>query len=218
MNSVWTPVLKHLPAGEPLMWVLDTETDTIIDMTPATADFLASHEPAADMRTLSKEFHSDIALSVAKTGQTNTVFEWMKYSGSWHKQSRTTIHVGGGLVLGQSLDITQLDPRSVWLARINLDSQRLEMENGGSISFLEFAVLHMLLLGLKHKRIAERLHVTTKTVEYRISRLKNALEVETTEHMMLKVHRSGMIYLGLIEIDLDNPAQTEVELYKKVIG
>jgi DNA-binding CsgD family transcriptional regulator len=218
MNNHWTPVLKNLPAKEPLMWVLDTETNTIIDMTPATAIFLASKEPAADMRTLSVEFHNEVALSVATTGEAKTLFEWMKYSGSWHKQSRTTTHAGEGLVLIQVLDITRFDPRSEWLARINLVSQRLELENGKSISFLEFVVLHMLLKGLKHKRIAELLGVTTKTVEYRISRLKIALEVETTEEMMLKVNSSGLIYLALVPIDLDNPAQTELELYKKVIG
>jgi hypothetical protein len=34
----------------------------------------------------------------------------------------------------------------------------------------------------------------------------------------LKVNSSGLIYLALVPIDLDNPAQTELELYKKVIG
>ena len=218
MSGEWTPVLKNLPAREPQMWVLDVAADTIIDMTPATADFFANHDPASDMRTLSKKIHTDTALFVVKTKQATTLLEWMKYSGAWHKRTRTTSHVDGSLVLIHSLDITEFDPRSEWLARINLDSQRLEMESGSSISFLEFAVLHMLLKGLKYKRIAELLSVTTKTVEYRISRLKNALDAESTEEMMLKVYYSGLIYLGLIEIDLENPAQTELELYKKVLG
>ena len=71
---------------------------------------------------------------------------------------------------------------------------------------------------MPHKRIAQILNVTAKTVDYRISRLKNALEVESTEEMMLTVSSTGLIYLGLIPIDLDNPAQTELDLYKKVIG
>ena len=218
MSDEWIPVLQNLPAKEPLMWVLDSATDTIIDMTPATADFFATYEPGSELRTISKKRHMDAVLSVVNTGQTITLLEWMKYAGSWHKRTRTTSHVGGSLVLAQSLDITEFDPRSAWLARINLDSQRLEMENGNSISFLEFVVLHMLLKGLKYKRIAQLLNVTTKTVEYRISRLKNALEVETTEDLMLKVYHSGLIHLGLIEIDLEDPAQTELELYKKVVG
>ncbi len=83
------------------------------------------------------------------------------------------------------------------------------MENGKSISFDEFVVLHLLLKGFKHRRIAETLNISPKTVEYRISRLKNALETETTEDMMMKVSSSGMIYLAMIPIDLDDPAQSE---------
>lgn len=218
MSSDWSPILKSLPAQDPLMWVWDSDTKSIVDMTPATADFLTLQEADFSMRTLSNEFHVDKASEVVRTGKAHTVFEWMKYRGSWHKLSWTKIHLGGSLVLNTSLDVTRFDPRAEWLARINLESQRLELESGESISFDEFVVLHMLLKGLPHKRIAQTLGITPKTVDYRISRLKNALEVESTEEMMLTVSSTGLIYLGLIPIDLENPAQNELELYKKVLG
>jgi DNA-binding NarL/FixJ family response regulator len=124
--------------------------------------------------------------------------------------------MGGNLILEISQNITHLDPRAEWLAGINLIDQRLEMDNGESISFNEFVVLHLLLKGFKHKRIAETLNISPKTVEYQISKLKHALEAETTEDMMMKVSSSGMIYLAMIPISLDDPAQSELDLYKKV--
>ena len=218
MSSDWNPILKGLPAQDPFMWVCDTDLKSIIDMTPATADFLTLFQANLGIRTLSREFHVEASSEVVRTGVAHTAFEWMKYLESWHKLSCTKVHLGGSLVLNTSLDITRFDPRAEWLARINLETQRLELESGESISFDEFAVLHMLLKGLAHKRIAQILNVTAKTVDYRISRLKNALEVESTEEMMLRVASTGLLYLGLIPIDLDNPAQTELDLYKKVIG
>ena len=218
MSGNWSPILNGLPAQDPLMWVWDCDTESIVDMTPATADFLALHDAGLDMRTLSKAFHVAAASEVVRTGKAHTIFEWMKYLDSWHKLSWTKIHLGGSLVLNTSLDVTRFDPRAEWLARINLETQRLELESGESISFDEFVVLHMLLKGLQHKRIAPMLNITAKTVQYRISRLKNALGVESTEEMMLAVSSTGLIYLGLIPIDLENPAQTELELYKKAIG
>ena len=218
MDGKWTTVLKNLPTREPMLWVLDTKTQAIVDITPATAAFLASHARGSTLRTLSTEHHTEVAQSVARTGRAQTVVEWMNFGDSWRKLARTSSHVGGSLVMIQSLDVTQFDPRAEWLARINLVSQRLELDSGTSISFAEFVVLHLLLKGLKYKRIAEKLNITTKTVDYRISRLKIALGVETTEDMLMEVSASGLIYLALIPIDLANPAQTETELYKKVLG
>jgi DNA-binding NarL/FixJ family response regulator len=92
------------------------------------------------------------------------------------------------------------------------------MDNGETISFNEFVVLHLLLKGFKHKRIAEILDISPKTVECLISKLRNALEAETTEDMMMKVSSSGMIYLAMIPINWDDPMQSELDLYKKVVG
>lgn len=216
MGDEWVPFLQDIPVREPLMWVIDTETETVIDMTPATAKIIEADDFSTHLRTLSRESHLETARTVARAGEPQTLTEWRKYCDSWHKLGYTFSHVGGSRVLEQALDITSLDPRAEWLARINLESQRLEMDSGESISFDEFVVLHMLLKGYKHKRIAHALNVSTKTVEYRISRLKIALGVDSTGDMMLLVSSSGLIHLGLVEIDLDNPALTELELYKKV--
>ncbi|MEH6586311.1 MAG: LuxR C-terminal-related transcriptional regulator [Halioglobus sp.] len=218
MSSDWTPILGGIPAQDPLMWVWDTATESIIDQTPATAAFLKSYESDSGLRTLSHEFHATAALEVVKSRETHTTLEWIKYQGVWRKLSWSKMHLGGSLVLNTSQDITQFDPRAQWLARINLETQRLELDSGESISFDEFVVLHMLLKGLQHKRIAQMLNITAKTVEYRISRLKDALQVESTEEMMLTVSANGLIYLGLIPMDPENPALTELELYAKVIG
>lgn len=202
------------------MWVTDTESGTFLDMTPATA---AAKERqllgfGADQRTLSSEFDLETSRAVCATGESRTLIEWIKYDGSWHKFARVKSHAGGARVLEVLHEITHLDPRAEWLARINLESQRLELDGGSSISFEEFVVLHLILKGYKHRRIAQTLNISSKTVDYRISRLKNALEVETTEEMMGQVWSSGLIHLALVPIDLENPARTELELYKKIDG
>jgi DNA-binding CsgD family transcriptional regulator len=216
MGQEYVPFLKEVAVKQPLMWVVDVETGVILDMTPATSEFFDSLDVKAYPSSVTEKVHREASQSVVATGESRTLIEWVKTNGSWHKLARTKSHAGGNCVLEISQDITSFDPRSKWLARINLVDQRLEMGNGESISFDEFVVLHMLLKGFKHKRIAETLNISPKTVEYRISRMKNALKVESTEDMMLEVSSSGMIYLAMIPIDLDDPAQTELELYKKV--
>jgi hypothetical protein len=216
MDKEYLPFLKSVTAKQPLMWVFDLDSQSIIDMTPETAAFMNFFDITSCTSSVSYGEHLDADRSVIATGETYTLVEWVQVNGPWHKLARTKSHVGGNLILEISQDITHLDPRAEWLARINLVDQRLEMENGESISFDEFVVLHLLLKGFKHRRIAETLNISPKTVEYRISRLKNALEAETTEDMMMKVSSSGMIYLAMVPIDLDDPAQSELELYKKI--
>ena len=218
INGEWNTVLENISTSEPLLWVVDVSTLAIVASTPASAAFPALLGSLPESRTLSEAHHLEIARNTVSTGCAETVFEWMKYDGIWRKLARVSVPVGRNQVLVQLLDITHFDPRAVWLARINLVSQRLELDSGTSISFAEFVVLHMLLKGLKYSRIAQILNITTNTVDYRISRLKIALETDTTEDMMSKVTASGLIYLALVPIDLDNPAQTELELYKKVPG
>ncbi|MCB1690441.1 MAG: hypothetical protein KDI33_18220 [Halioglobus sp.] len=218
INGEWNTVLEHISTSEPLLWVLDVETLAIVGCTPASAEFPALLGSLPELRTLSEQHHLEVARNAVSTGRSETVFEWMKYDAIWRKVARISIPVSGNHVLVQLLDITRFDPRAEWLARINLVSQRLELDSGMSISFAEFVVLHLLLKGLKHSRIAQILNIGIKTVDYRISRLKIALETDTTEEMMSKVTASGLIYLALVPIDLANPAQTELELYKKVPG
>ncbi len=220
MVNRFMPFLGQISVKEPLMWMTDTETGDIIDMTPATAvaEGRQSHGFGNNLRTLSSDCHLEASRRVSATGESCSQLEWIKYDGSWHKIAWFKSHAGGSRVLEICHDITHLDPRSEWLARINLESQRLELESGESVSFEEFVVLHMLLKGYRHSRIARTLNISTKTVEYRISRLKNALAAETTEEMMEQVSSSGLIYLALIPIDLADPAKTELELYKKVNG
>ena len=158
------------------------------------------------------------SLEVVEKKNSRTDLEWQKHEGSWHKYAITKIYAGKSRVLIIGLDITHLDPRAEWLARINLESQRLELDNGESFSFDEFAVLHLLLKGYQYKQIAEKLNISPKTVEYRLSKLKIALEVDTTAELMLKIASNGLIHLAMVPTDPDNPAMSEVELYKKVKG
>jgi DNA-binding NarL/FixJ family response regulator len=216
MDKEYVPFLRNIAAKQPLMWVIDHDSQDIIDMTPETAAFMRGFDVTSHTSSVSSEEHLDADRTVIATGEAITLTEWVQVDGEWKKLARTKSHLGGNLILETSQDITHLDPRAEWLARINLVSQRLEMENGESISFNEFVVLHLLLKGYKHSAIAETLDISPKTVDYRISRLKVALESETTTDMMMKVSSSGMIHLALVPIDLDNPAQTELELYKIV--
>jgi hypothetical protein len=216
MDKDYLPFLNSVTAKSPLMWVFDLDSRSIIDMTPEMAEFMKVFDITSLTSSVSYAEHLDADRSVIATGETHTLVEWVQINGPWRKLARTKSHLGGNLILEISQDITHLDPRAEWLARINLVEQRLEMENGESISFDEFVVLHLLLKGFKHRRIAETLTISPKTVEYRISRLKNALEAETTEELMMKVSSSGMIYLAMIPIDPNDPAQSELDLYRRV--
>lgn len=212
----YKPFLDQVAFTQPLMWVVSTDTWETLDMTPATAGFVEWLDEDSYLSTISVDEHRAACREVVETGESQAASEWAKVNGSWRKIARTKSHAGGNRVLEMAQDVTRFDPRARWLARINLQSQRLELDDGGSISFNEFVVLHLLLKGFKHKRISRTLNISTKTVEYRISRIKIALRAETTEEMMLKVSSSGLIFLALIPIDLDDPAQTELALYSAV--
>lgn len=200
------------------MWVINADTGAVLDQTPATV-LAQSEQERGEVeypRTLSREQHLEAAQKVVATGETRIVHEWMQYDGAWHKLARTKSWAGDNRVLEISHDVTDLDPRAKWLACVNLQTQRLELNNGESISFAEFVVLHLILRGHIHRHIAQALDISPKTVEYRISRLKNALQVDTTEALMLKVSSSGLIYLALTALKLSEPPRTELEMYKSV--
>jgi DNA-binding CsgD family transcriptional regulator len=209
---------KDMPSNELLMGVFDVATGSFVEVSPA-ADFLfSSHKVTALPHTISVEQHLKSACEVVEKKSSCTDIAWVKYDGFWHKLAITKAYAGLTRVLVIGQDITHLDPRAEWLARINLESQRLELDNGKSFSFDEFAVLHLLLTGYQYRQIAEQLKVSPKTVEYRLSRLKVALEADTTTELMLKIAASGLIHLVMVPTDPDDPAMTEVELYKRIKG
>ncbi len=217
LNDTYTPFLDRVTVAVPYMWVYDTQDEKIVDITQATLDFLEASGYPDCPRTLSSDIQLEAARAALTSDESITVIEWIKYADNWTKVTRVKTRVDDRRVLEIAHDTTALDPRAEWLARINLEMQRLELESGESISFDEWVVLHMLIKGIKHKTIAETLGISLKTVDYRISRIKIALAVETTEEMMLEVSASDLIHLALVPLDPDNPAMTEVDLYKKVI-
>ncbi|MEH6593337.1 MAG: LuxR C-terminal-related transcriptional regulator [Halioglobus sp.] len=200
------------------MAVFDVVSRSFVEFSPAADLLFSSTDLEAVPRTISLEQHMASALEVVDKKSSCTDLEWVKYDGSWHKLAITKTYAGMSRVLMIGLEITHLDPRAEWLARINLASQRLELDNGESFSFDEFAVLHLLLKGYQYKQIAEKLNVSPKTVEYRLSKLKIALEADTTTELMLKLASNGLIHLVMVPTDPDNPAMSEVELYKKIKG
>mgnify|MGYP001545665800 CR=1 FL=1 len=210
--------LKDLPSNELLMGVFDVVTRSFIDVSPAADILFTANKVSALPQTISLEQHLQSALEVVENKSSCTDIAWIKYGGFWHKLAITKAYAGRSNVLIIGQDITHLDPRAEWLARINLESQRLELDGGKSFSFDEFTVLHLLLKGYQYRQIAEQLKVSPKTVEYRLSKLKIALEAETTTEMMLKIASSGLIHLVMVPTDPDDPAMTEVELYKRVKG
>jgi len=210
--------LKDLPSNALLMGVFDVVTRSFIDVSPAADILFTANKVSALPQTISLEQHLQSALEVVENKSSCTDIAWIKYGGFWHKLAITKAYAGRSNVLIIGQDITHLDPRAEWLARINLESQRLELDGGKSFSFDEFTVLHLLLKGYQYRQIAEQLKVSPKTVEYRLSKLKIALEAETTTEMMLKIASSGLIHLVMVPTDPDDPAMTEVELYKRVKG
>lgn len=200
------------------MWVVDTRDGMLLDTTPFTHSFLETIDTSDYLSTVTRAEHAEHNKQVVQSGESATVLEWAKVNGRWRKLARSKSYAGSERVLEMSHDCTGLDPRAPWLARINLADQRLELENGESISFDEFVVLNMLLKGYQHKRISNMLHISPKTVEYRIARLKSALGAASSEAMMLEVSSSGLIYLAVTPIDFERPAQNELELYKNVPG
>ena len=210
--------LKDLPSNALLMGVFDVVTRSFIDVSPAADILFTANKVSALPQTISLEQHLQSALEVVENKSSCTDIAWIKYGGFWHKLAITKAYAGRSNVLIIGQDITHLDPRAEWLARINLESQRLELDGGKSFSFDEFTVLHLLLKGYQYRQIAEQLKVSPKTVEYRLSKLKIALEAETTTEMMLKIASSGLIHLVMVPTDPDDPAMTELELYKRVKG
>lgn len=218
MSAEGIAALADLPMRGPVLWVSDTRDRTISHKSPAASALLAQDANSPALRTQSDEFHWQENYAVVKSGRERSQLEWTKYSGSWHKLASTKFPIGGTLVLNSVVDVTHLDPRAIWLSRVNLQTQRVALENGSSISFAEVMVLSGLVQGQPYKALAAALKVSHKTVEYRISRLKCAMEVETTTGMMMEIASSGMIYLAFLPIDARHPPSTETELYKKVIG
>lgn len=218
MASSSISFFKSIQSSQIMIGFFDIETSSYENIAPAADILFTPHLWSALPRTISIEHHIESALEVVEKKSSCTDLEWIKYSGYWHNLAITKTYVDTNKVLIIAQEITHLDPRAQWLARINLTSQRLELDNGESFSFDEFVVLHLLLKGHKYKQIARNLKVSPKTVEYRLSRLKIALEVETTAELMFKIASNGLIHLVLIPTDPANPAMTEVELYKKVGG
>jgi DNA-binding CsgD family transcriptional regulator len=200
------------------MVVYDVATETVVDISPAARRLFTSNEFNALPQTISTQQHMKSAREVVASKDMCTDIAWIKYDDCWHKLAITKAYAGQSNVLIIGLDITHLDPRAEWLARINLESQRLELDSGKSFSFDEFTVMHLLFQGYPYRQIAEKLKVSPKTVEYRISKLKIALDAETTADLMLKIASSGLIHLALVPTDPDQPAMTEVELYKSIKG
>ena len=198
------------------MSIVDLQAGVFVDMTPATARFMEQHDLMVLPRTRSPAEHLEAAHRVVESGEPSLLVEWIKYDGAWHKFLHSKSPVGDFRVLDIAQDVTHLDPRAYWLARINLDKQRLELDNGESFSFDEFVVLHFLLKGLQYKQIAKILHISPRTVEYRLSKLKNAMGVETVVDLLQVVTSSGLVKLAMVPVDPANPATTEVELYRKI--
>lgn len=141
MDKKHLSFLKSVTAQSPIMWVFDLDTQSIVDMTPATAVLMDQFDITSLPSKVLYEEHLEADRLVIATGEPCTLIEWVKINGPWYKLVRTKSHLGGDLVLETSQDITYFDIRAEWLSRMNLVTQRLEIENGKSISFDEFAVL-----------------------------------------------------------------------------
>ena len=216
MGSEWDSCLHNIPAASPLMSIVDLQTGVFVDMTLATARFMQKNDLMALPRTLSHAEHLEAGHRALESGEPSFLVEWIKYDGAWHKFLHSKSPVGDFRVLDIAQDVTHLDPRADWLARINLDKQRLELDNGGSFSFDEFVVLHFILKGLQYKQIAKILHISPRTVEYRLSKLKDALGVVTIVDLLHVVSSSGLVQLAMVPVDPADPAMTEVELYRRI--
>ncbi|MEH6591674.1 MAG: LuxR C-terminal-related transcriptional regulator [Halioglobus sp.] len=214
MDKEFVPFLYRTTVDQPMMLVYDTDKDEIVDATPETRknlDLLRFH---VQERTLSAAIHQKTACKVAASGVSDTCVEWIKHDDVWYKVIRTKSHITDSLVFEVAQQVTDLDPAARWVQKINPQTKRIELDSGESISFAEFIVLHLLIVGMSHTHIAEKLAISPKTVDYRIARLKIALGAATTEAMMLAVSEMGLIALASLPLDPDKPARSEVELYR----
>jgi DNA-binding CsgD family transcriptional regulator len=214
MDKEFVPFLYRTLVDEPMMWVYDADSGEIVDATPMTTRRLDLMQVDLHERTLSPEIHRQVAREVVASGVPDTRIEWLKGNDAWHKMARTKSHIQGNLVFEVAQQITEFDPRAQWLQKINSRTHRIELDSGESISFAEFTVLHLLIKGMSHAKIADKMAISPKTVDYRIARLKTALDTQTTEEMMAKVSEIGLIALATVPLNLDKPARSEVELYR----
>jgi DNA-binding CsgD family transcriptional regulator len=214
MDKEFVPFLYRTTVDQPMMWVYDVDSGEVVDATPTTTKSLALLMDHLRERTLSQEIHREVAREVVASGASDTRIEWIKVKGAWYKIARTKSHISGNLVFEVAQKISDFDPRAYWVQKINPQTKRIELDSGESISFAEFTVLHLLIKGMSHGHIADKLTISPKTVDYRIARLKSALGAATTEEMMGAVSDTGLIALATVPIDLENPAKSEVELYR----
>ncbi|MEH6551551.1 MAG: LuxR C-terminal-related transcriptional regulator [Pseudomonadales bacterium] len=145
---------------------------------------------------------------------------WIKYSTNvWYKvlcrcsaENNHSVHI----IL---VDVTDIDPRAIWLSRINLATQRMDLGpeySNRTVSFLEYAVLHFLIRGTTYKNIAAMMNISSNTVSFRIKQLKQAFSVNSVGALLQETHDNKLIHMLTIDLNVSNPAMTDFHLYSLV--
>lgn len=180
---------------------------------PETVPEENSHVLAVTRREV---FKREVLATITRQVVSRFVFWIQTRNAGWRRIFCTSTPVKPHQAYIEFVDITDIDPRAPWLAKINLSTQRLELGpdyQNNSFSFLEFAVLHFMLRGASYSDMASMMHVSINTIRFRVKKLKNALNVDTVAGIFKEVHVNGMIHLCTVPLDLANPARTEIELY-----
>lgn len=194
-----------------IMWIVDAQ-DRVVDATPTVLGYF--HLDAEDFigKTI-RELHPDDAEKylienqrVRNVGQPATTIDWMNLPIGWRKIALTKFPLGDGYIIGIGHDVTDADPMAGWLQRLDLARGRLGLGpryRAEYITLAEYLVLHRLSRNHSYQEIATELNISPQTVKYRLSRIKEKLNVLTSQEMWEEIYASGLIHLLALPLSLD---------------
>jgi DNA-binding CsgD family transcriptional regulator len=210
-----------------LMWIIDRDM-VLRAVTEATLDILNMGRDEVVGRTIGEWdpiqtcYPANMRIArlehVFNTGQPDTLMDWEELpSVGWRKMVFTSARLGDNHCLTVAGDITDTDPKSSWLARIDVERECMylgEAYGNQIMSFSEYAVLHGLLFHHTYLEIAEHLGIGESTVSHRIKQLKEMFGVTTPAGLMREISRNGLIHMMSLEPAQFQPLKTQLELYR----
>lgn len=212
------------------MWVVDRDL-VIRDMTQATLDALGLTPEEVIGKTIYTgdplESTAPVKTRVFRlqrifaTGKPDTLVGWENIQTlGWRKITTTTMLLRDqpDLSLTVATDITDIDPKASWLARIDVEHGVLHLgEKYGhkTMTFSEYAVLHGLLFRKQYTEIAKELGIGESTVSHRIKTLKALFDVPDVPELLMEISRNHLIHVLSMDPVQIVPVKSQLDLYSK---
>lgn len=207
-----------------ILWIIDCH-NTIVDISPQAASYLdlqpkqiiGRNMAELDLLQAPERYEFEHAL-IFKSGQPSTLIKWESVSLGWRKFIQTKTPLGTEFILVVAHDITDTDPLNQWLLSVDVVNQRLALGERYHNEFIllpEWLVLHRLVRGNTYKEIADELHVTEDTVNYRMRRLKQKLGVSNMSELWQEIYSGGLVHMLTLPLGLDQLPGGEAEFLER---